>query len=71
MTTRNMNEFYVNVVVHGDVLVEAESEEEAIEKAEDIKGHDLENTYHVDVHCNSVEHLDGCTCPLCDEEEDE
>ena len=60
--------FCVNVVVHGDVEVEAESEDEATNLASDVKleGYNS-NTYHVDTH--DVVHPNPCNCIDCREED--
>ena len=63
-----MPDFYVNVVLHGGVWVEADNESEAESKARDaeIDGH-LSDTYHVDV--GTVEHQENCGCDDCREED--
>ena len=65
-----MPDFYVNVVVHGGLTVEAETEDDAISKAEGFGSHEnLEDVYHVDT--GTVDHEDCCDCPDCKPEEDE
>ena len=64
-----MNTFYVNVVVHGGLHVEAETEDDAISKAEGLSAYQLEDVYHVDT--GTVDHADYCNCDLCLEGGDE
>ena len=63
-----MPEFYVNVVLHGGVWIEADSESEAESKARDaeIDG-PLSDTYHVDV--TTIEHQENCDCDECKEDD--
>jgi len=64
-----MNTFYVNVVVHGGLHIEAETEDEAVSEAQNLSAYELEDVYHVDT--GTVDHADYCNCDLCLEGGDE